>query len=55
MGRRAMKRNTEVTIDFKDSNEDYSFLRCNGVHPKTTLKMLAKAYQGKKGLGGETE
>ena len=50
-----MKQSNEMAEIVEDSSTDYWFLRDNGIHSKTTLRMLAKAYQGKKGLGGETE
>ena len=32
----------------KDNREDYRFLRDNGIHTKTALKMLAIAYKTEK-------
>lgn len=50
-----MKQSDEMKETLEDSTADYWFLRDNRIHAKTTLRMLGLAYQGKKGLGGETE
>ena len=38
----------EMKETLDDSSADYGFLRSNGVHAKTVLRMLALAYMGKK-------
>lgn len=44
-----MKQSNEMVGIVEDSSIDYWFLRDNGIHSKTTLKILATAYKGKKG------
>ncbi|MCK4529153.1 hypothetical protein KAW18_17445 [candidate division WOR-3 bacterium] len=46
-GRRNPSYGMNETLE--DSSADYVFLRNNGVHAKTALRMLALAYMGKKG------
>ena len=41
--------NKEMNEAIEDSNADYRFLRSNGIHAKTALRVLALAYIGKKG------
>ena len=47
-----MKHNEDTKEGFEDSNADYWFLRKNGVHANTTLRILSIAYRVKERLEG---